>query len=284
MNDLKRNLARTAEDTDGKDTEQAKKSANVKDIHDLRNEINSIDAQIATLLTRRMDCINEIIEYKRIHGTPIIQPEQEEKQKEILRELYVGQEYAEEKKKIFKSITKMSKLVQAKALVPYNIALIGFMGAGKSTVSAYLQKMLPLDLVEVDAMIVDQEGMSINDIFARYGEEYFRECESRTVVELQERELTIISCGGGLVMREENVKNLKKHSRIVLLTASPEEIYERVKNSTDRPILNGNMNVKYIAQLMEKRREKYEAAADVIINTDHKSVNEICEELIRRIH
>ena len=82
------------------------------------------------------------------------------------------------------------------------------------------------------------------------------------------------------MIREDNVKNLKKSSRIVLLTASPEIILERVKDDGGRPILNGNMNVEYIKELMAKRKDFYEKAADIIIDTDHKNVRQICEELI----
>ena len=85
-------------------------------------------------------------------------------------------------------------------------------------------------------------------------------------------------------MRDENVENLKKSSRIVLLTATPETTLERVKDSDERPILNGHMNVEYIAELMEKRREKYEAAADIVIATDKKTVIEICEDLIQKLN
>lgn len=253
-------------------------------IDEIRNEINACDVEIARLLNKRMGYVEEIIEIKREQSLPIFQPKQEAKQKEILETIYRGCEYEEENEAVFKTITTMSKKVQAKKLLPYNIALIGFMGAGKSTVSSYLHELLALDLVETDKLIVEQQGMSINDIFAKYGEPYFRNLESNVCIQMMDHKLTVISCGGGLVMRDENVENLKKSSRIVLLTASPETIYERVKDSTDRPLLNGHMNTEYISELMEKRRPKYEAAADFIINTDGKSVREICEELIRVIH
>ena len=81
-------------------------------------------------------------------------------------------------------------------------------------------------------------------------------------------------------MKEENVRLMKESGKIVLLTAEPETIYERVKDSTERPVLNGNMNVGYIEELMEKRRPKYEAAADVTIATDGKTSEEICEEIL----
>ena len=164
-----------------------------------------------------------------------------------------------------------------------NIFLIGFMGAGKSTIARTLQRELGFPLVEMDERIVQEQGMSINDIFAQYGEAHFREIESQLVVDLGKQEPSIVSCGGGVVVRPENTQNMKESGRIVLLKASPETIFERVKNSTDRPILNGHMNVEYIAELMEKRRALYEEAADITIQTDGKTREQICEEIIGKL-
>lgn len=164
-----------------------------------------------------------------------------------------------------------------------NIFLIGFMGAGKSTIAKALQSELGFPLVEMDQRIVEEQGMSINDIFAQYGETHFRDIESQLVVDLGEQEPSIVSCGGGVVVRPENTQNMKKSGRIVFLKATPETIYERVKNSTDRPILNGHMNVEYIAELMEKRRALYEEAADITIQTDGKTREQVCEEIIGKL-
>ena len=84
-------------------------------------------------------------------------------------------------------------------------------------------------------------------------------------------------------MRDENAKVMKESGKIVLLTASPQTIYNRVKNSTDRPILNGNMNIEYIEGLMNKRKDRYFSVADIVIETDNKDVNEICEEIIKKL-
>lgn len=84
-------------------------------------------------------------------------------------------------------------------------------------------------------------------------------------------------------MRERNVAEMKKNGRVVLLTASPETIYERVKDSNNRPVLNGRKNVQGISELMEQRREKYEAAADIVVNTDGKTVLQVCEEMIQKL-
>ena len=90
----------------------------------------------------------------------------------------------------------------------------------------------------------------------------------------------VVSCGGGAILRQENVDIMKKNGCVVYLAATPETIYSRVKNSTNRPLLNGNMNVEYISELMAKRVDKYEAAADYKIVVDGKGKLEVLEELI----
>ena len=164
--------------------------------------------------------------------------------------------------------------------IEQNIFLIGFMGAGKSTIAKVLQRELGMELVEMDERIVKEQGMSINDIFAQKGEDGFRDIESQLVIDIGKNKKSIVSCGGGVVVRPQNVENMKKSGKIVFLTATPETILERVKNGKDRPLLNGHMNVEYISELMEKRRQMYEDAADVKVSTDGKTVGEICTEII----
>lgn len=164
----------------------------------------------------------------------------------------------------------------------YNIVLIGFMGTGKSTVSDCLHSMFGMKVVEMDQVIAEREQMSIPDIFAAYGEEYFRGLETRLLVEMQSRKNTVVSCGGGAALRERNVAEMKKNGKVVLLTASPETVYERVKDDGGRPLLEGRKDVKGISELMEQRRAKYEAAADIVINTDNKTAQQVCEELVQR--
>ena len=161
-----------------------------------------------------------------------------------------------------------------KKMLDYNIVLIGFMGAGKSTVSAYLNKEYGMEVIEM---------MSISDIFAVHGEEYFRNLETNLLIEMQSQTNKVISCGGGVAMRDRNVKEMKKNGRVVLLTAAPETILERVKDSDDRPLLNGHKDVDYIGGLMEVRRPKYEAASDIVVSTDQKRVSEICEEMMQKL-
>lgn len=162
----------------------------------------------------------------------------------------------------------------------HHVALTGFMGAGKSTVAEMMSLMFAMKPVEMDSLIAQREGMTINEIFAKFGEPYFRARETALLKALSDESGCIISCGGGTVLREENVRQLKRNSRIVLLTATAETILKRVKDSDDRPILNGHKDVDFIGALMEKRRRVYEQAADIIVATDDKTVGEICLEIV----
>lgn len=164
-----------------------------------------------------------------------------------------------------------------------NILLIGFMGTGKTTISANLKKVTNMPEIDMDAYIVEKEGRPISEMFEVDGEEYFRKVETECLKEILENKGVIVSCGGGVVVKDENVTYMKDKGVIVLLTATPETVYDRVKNSNDRPILNGNMNVEYIASLMEKRRERYLSVADIIIETDGKQVDEITNEILSKI-
>ena len=249
----------------------------------LRENLGQCDEIILDALLMRNRIVEDIMAYKEENNLPILQPDQEEKQREWLEGRMDGKRHKAEVAAVFEEITRNSKKIQARKIFDYNIVLIGFMGAGKSTISDYLSTVFAMDVVEMDQIIAERQGMSISDIFETYGEEYFRELETNLLIEMQSRTNVVISCGGGVPMRERNVVEMKKNGRVVLLTAKPETILERVKDNHDRPLIEGNKNVAFIADLMEKRRAKYEAAADIIIETDGKSELEICEELVQRI-
>jgi len=255
----------------------------MEDLERIRDSISRCDDQIISALAERMKYIEDIIGYKKQHGMPILQSEQEKHQEAVLVSKLEGNPFKEEIMDIFSYIVRNSRKIQAKSLFRHNIFLVGFMGAGKTTVSKYLGSMLALERVEIDDLIVEKEGMSINNIFEEYGEEYFRNCESNTLIELQKRNQLVVSCGGGIVLRDENIVSMKKNGRVVLLTATPETTLERVRDSDERPILRNNMNAEFIEGLMEKRREKYMKSADIMIKTDGKTVLEVCEEIVVRL-
>lgn len=161
--------------------------------------------------------------------------------------------------------------------------LVGFMGVGKTTISAELSKTLHMQEIDMDSYIAEHEGMKISDIFSEYGEDYFRNAESDCLIEIQKRKGRVVSCGGGIVLRDENIRYMKDGGVVVLLTATPQTIYERVKDSNERPILNGNMNIEYITQLMEKRNDRYQTVADITVATDDREVKDIVEEIVGKL-
>lgn len=161
-----------------------------------------------------------------------------------------------------------------------NLFLIGFMGAGKSSVARRLGQLLGREVVEMDQHIARQEGMTIPEIFARKGEPYFRACETALLKSFVRGSPRIVSCGGGVPMREENVAAMGRCGTVVLLTARPEVILERVKDDHSRPLLEGHKDIPYITALMEQRRPRYEAAADVVVDTSDLSVEEVSQEIL----
>nr|UWI49288.1 chorismate mutase [Clostridioides difficile] len=255
----------------------------MENIKEVREKIDLYDDRLIDLLEKRMECIKDIIDIKKEKGLPILQLDYENKKEVALIEKLKGHKFENEIIDIFRYVVKNSRKVQAKNLFSYNIMLVGFMGVGKSTVSAYLSHLLEMEQVETDAYIVEHQGMSIPEIFEKRGEEYFRNLESQALISFQQREGLVVSCGGGIVLRDKNIEYMKKNGRIVLLTASPETVLQRVKHSDERPILNNNMNVEFISDLMKKREAKYIASADVTVNTDNKTIKEICEELVVKL-
>lgn len=246
----------------------------------LRENLEMCDEILLDALCMRYRIIEDITTYKRKKDLAIVQPEEEEKKRKLLLSRMSDNRHTENVMDVFETILRNSKKIQFNQLFDYNIVLIGFMGSGKSTISRALCKVFAMDVIEMDQVIAERENMSISEIFEVHGEEYFRNLETELLRELQSRRGVVISCGGGVPMREENVVEMKKNGKVILLTAKPETILERVKGSHERPLLENNKNVDFISDLMEKRRMKYEAAADIVIHTDGKTEFEICEEII----
>lgn len=253
------------------------------ELEKLRHHLDLCDEIIIDALLMRNKIIEEITMYKTEHDVKMVQPQLEEQKRKRLAKRLEGKEYPELVKDVYDSILFNSKKIKSNTLFDNNIVLIGFMGCGKSTISKALRRFFSMDVIEMDEVIAEQEGMSIPEIFEIHGEQYFRDAETQLLKDLQNQKNVVISCGGGTAMREVNVVEMKKNGKVVLLTAKPETVLERVKNSHDRPLLENNKNVDFIAELMNKRRAKYEAAADIIIETDGKSSLEICEEIIARV-
>jgi shikimate kinase len=162
-----------------------------------------------------------------------------------------------------------------------NLALIGFMGAGKTSVGRLVAEQLHFDYLDTDELIVSRTGRSISDIFKTDGEPAFRALERQVVVELAGRTKTLISTGGGLPVNPANLASLKAHALVVCLWASPEKIWERVKNQTHRPLLHDPDPHKKIRDLLAAREPFYKQA-DVLVNTDIRSVREVAQHVVHQ--
>lgn len=159
------------------------------------------------------------------------------------------------------------------------IYLIGFMGTGKSSVARALATRMELPCRDMDEEIIRKTGMSVSDYFEEKGEEAFRDVEHEVLEELSRKEDAVISCGGGAVLRMDNLECMHREGTTFLLTATPETVLQRVKHDNRRPLLKGKKNVEAIAALMEERVPFYEKAADYHVQTDEKTPAEIAEKI-----
>lgn len=163
-----------------------------------------------------------------------------------------------------------------------NIVLIGFMGSGKSRVAASLVNHLKRELVSTDRLIEERASKTIDAIFKAHGEVYFRNLESEIVEEVSHREGIIIDCGGGVVLRKENLQHLKSNGIVFYLQASPEVIYERIKHEKHRPLLNVPDPLGCIKELYNQRLPLYNQA-DHIIDANDASVEVPVVEILKLI-
>jgi shikimate kinase len=159
-----------------------------------------------------------------------------------------------------------------------NIALIGFMGTGKSVVGQALAAKTGRRVVETDSLIEQKAGKSIQRIFREDGENTFRELETRVIQEIAAGEKLVIDCGGGVSLNPANTSRLKQNAVIVWLTASPEVIVQRTGMNCDvRPLLDGMKGVQDIAALAQNRKPFYKRAADIAVDTSRLSIPEVVD-------
>lgn len=165
-----------------------------------------------------------------------------------------------------------------------NIVLIGPSGVGKTTIGKYISSKLKIEQVDTDFIIEEKFSMSIENIFKKYGENWFRIKESNIVKEVSNKNNIVISTGGGVVINEKNLENLKSNGILFLLVGSIDTLTRNLMNSNKKRPLIGNNEYdeiyKKIKKMFFQRGELYIKSADYLISVDNKTIEEIGEEII----
>ncbi|MED3571656.1 shikimate kinase [Cytobacillus praedii] len=159
-----------------------------------------------------------------------------------------------------------------------SIYLTGFMGAGKTTIGKALGEYLEMPVFDTDEEIEKKEKRTISEIFEEQGEAYFRACETRILGELSIDD-AVITTGGGIICKDENRKLLKNQGIVIFLYASEEEISKRLERDETRPLLRGD-KLERIGTLYQERLPIYKQAADYLIDTTGKGINEVVKEIV----
>jgi shikimate kinase len=156
--------------------------------------------------------------------------------------------------------------------------LVGFMGAGKSTVAAVLSQLTGVGFVDLDALIVEQVGLTIPEIFSKFGEDTFRQHEASALCSLADGVVRIVATGGGVIGRKENWACMRRQGVVVYLQAAWEVLAERIGSGAGRPLASGSERVRLQA-LWLSRVSLYEQA-DLVVNVDQGSPEEIAQQIL----
>jgi len=159
------------------------------------------------------------------------------------------------------------------------IFLTGFMGTGKSTVGKIVASKLGYIFVDLDSCIVEREKCSINEIFSKKGEAYFRKIEREQLLCLLGKKFQVVSTGGGVVIAPENRLDMRRSGVVINLVAEPEILLKRLSVETERPLLHGAKSLEIIKKMLSERENWY-ADADIRIDTSEKNVEDVVREIL----
>jgi shikimate kinase len=162
--------------------------------------------------------------------------------------------------------------------ISYNILLTGFMGAGKSTVGKLLAGLLGCSFADLDELIAKCENRTIPDIFAADGENYFRDCETDILNKLPQQPVAVYATGGGLVMREENRRIMKKLGKVVYLKADWSTLEKRLQHGSGRPLVDSGRGWHEVKDLWDRRQPFYEEA-DLVLLTDELTPLQVAQKI-----
>jgi shikimate kinase len=224
-------------------------------LDDYRREINEIDAKLKELFLQRQNVVKKVALYKKTNSLPILDQAREQA---VLQSLTGGDKFL---RQYFRAIMDICKNAEINLLLGKNIVLIGMMGAGKTTVGKRLSNLLSLPFIDIDKQIQSNSGMTISEIFSKYGEDEFRKIESEVLQSLPKYKSTIISTGGGIIKNPENMELLKKDGIVFFLNRPPRAIAIDLKTST-RPLLKSRAD---IYNIYSERLPLYKKYADYTV-------------------
>ncbi|MFC1768132.1 shikimate kinase [Nanoarchaeota archaeon] len=164
-----------------------------------------------------------------------------------------------------------------------NIVLIGYRGTGKTAAGKIVAEKLGLSLVSLDAEIEKKIGMTISEFVDKNGWDKFRDVETEVTKEAAAKDNLVIDCGGGIIERPDNIPALKQNGKVIWFTAKVETIVNRIKDASHRPSLTGKSFTDEVGEVLERRNPLYEAAADIVIETDNLTIEQQAEEVLSKI-
>ncbi len=245
----------------------------MKDLKEIRQELDEIDKNIAELLEKRLELIEEVAEYKRLNKTPVLDKAREAEKLEAVARLVNNSEYCEYVKSSFESIMAESRALQMKRIAgPKNIYLIGMPGCGKSTIGKILAERMGYEFCDLDELITKKNGMSPGEIITERGEAAFRAVETGALEQMSCEGGYVVATGGGVVTREENHRLLRTNSIVVYIRRELSELA-----TEGRPI----SKMRNLKDIYEERRENYESWSD--ITEDNNSAGDCAERIYVRI-
>ena len=231
----------------------------MNELDGFRAEIDRIDTELARLLELRFDLCEEIGRYKRMNGLPI---ENCEREKELVAARTEGMlSHRSDAVAVFRMIIRRAKRIQKEKL---NLYLVGMPGSGKSRTARRLARAIEKPVADTDKLIIDKQGMSIDEIFDTHGEAFFREIESETLLGVAERGGHVVATGGGILTVERNIPIIKGSGIVVFLNRDI-SILLNAKTS-NRPLIRGGREA--VLKLYAERIETYRKCADLIVDPD----------------
>ena len=230
-----------------------------QNVFNILAEIDRIDTELARLLELRFDLCEEIGRYKRMNGLPI---ENCEREKELVAARTEGMlSHRSDAVAVFRMIIRRAKRIQKEKL---NLYLVGMPGSGKSRTARRLARAIEKPVADTDKLIIDKQGMSIDEIFDTHGEAFFREIESETLLGVAERGGHVVATGGGILTVERNIPIIKGSGIVVFLNRDISILLNA--KTANRPLIRGGREA--VLKLYAERIETYRKCSDLIVNPD----------------